>query len=238
MTENGNTTPAKSDQGFYYVKNWKKFQHYKRKSPPWVKLHRSILTSPDWIGWSDCSKLLAIVCIMIASQFNGKIPRNRDYIKRVGCLSRLPNLKPLIECGFLSETLDTCYNDTSDTLETLYQPDRPYVSASVSLSASSKLDSKEESKSKSKKEGSNFVFESGVIRLTEQHLKRWEASFSEINVRAELEPLAEWAAKQTNWFMAVAGALAKKNREAADRRQAIKVGIEAGVKKPSKYFSV
>jgi hypothetical protein len=239
MTDNGNITPKKPEQGFYYIKNWKKFQHYKRRDPPWVKLHRNILSSTDWVGWSDTSRSLAIVLMLIASQHEGQIPRDRNYIKRVGSLSKLPNLKPLIDCGFLVDSLAECYQDASKTLAPRKQLARAYVSASVSASSEmTKEESKEEISLTSKSGGSDFVFEAGVIRLTEKHLSQWQASFTDINVRAELEPLAEWAAKQQNWFMAVAGALAKKNREAIDRKRAITVGVQAGTAKPGRYFSV
>lgn len=60
-------------------------------------------------------------------------------------------------------------------------------------------------------------FEVGVIRLTKPDFDRWEAHFPNLSLRAELESLADWAAKQADWFHAVAGALAKRNRQAGER---------------------
>jgi len=31
------------------VKNWEKYQHYKDRNPPWIKLHFELLTSADWV---------------------------------------------------------------------------------------------------------------------------------------------------------------------------------------------
>lgn len=87
------------------VKNWEKFQHYKDRNPPWIKLHYEIMTSSDWVMLADASKLLAVVCMMIASRNNGQIPANPEYIKRVAYLDKAPNLTPLIECGFLINPL-------------------------------------------------------------------------------------------------------------------------------------
>jgi len=89
------------------IKNWHQFQHYKHRGPPWIKLHFQILTSPDWVMLDDASKLLAVVCMLIASKYNGEIPASCTpaYFKRVAYLDKLPNFKPLIECGFLIETL-------------------------------------------------------------------------------------------------------------------------------------
>ena len=47
---------------YYRVKNWERFQHYKDRNPPWIKLHYEIMTSADWVMLADASKLLMMVC--------------------------------------------------------------------------------------------------------------------------------------------------------------------------------
>lgn len=83
------------------VRNWEQFQHYKDRNPPWIKLHFALLASEDWVTLDDASKLLAVVCMLVASRNNGLVPNNPAYLKRVAYLDRLPKLKPLIDCGFL-----------------------------------------------------------------------------------------------------------------------------------------
>lgn len=83
------------------VRNWAEFQHYKDRNPPWIKLHFALLASEDWVTLDDASKLLAVVCMLVASRNNGMVPNNPAYLKRVAYLDRLPKLKPLIDCGFL-----------------------------------------------------------------------------------------------------------------------------------------
>lgn len=86
------------------VKNWRQFQHYKDRNPPWIKLHFSLLTSSDWVALDDCSRVLAIVCMLVASKNDGQIDGSEAglaYLQRVAYLNKKPNLKPLIECGFL-----------------------------------------------------------------------------------------------------------------------------------------
>lgn len=58
-----------------------------------------------------------------------------------------------------------------------------------------------------------YLFESGVIRLSERDFRKWEQSFSNLDLRAELIGLTQWAGHQKDWFFAVSGALAKRNRE-------------------------
>ena len=89
----------------FIVKNWTKFQHYKDRNPPWIKLHVEILASEDWVTLADASKLLAVVCMIIAAKNDGRVPNNPDYIKRVAYLDKVPNLTPLVQCGFLSNPL-------------------------------------------------------------------------------------------------------------------------------------
>jgi len=56
------------------IKNWTKFQHYKHRDPPWIKLHRGLLNDPEWFALSgDASKLLAN-CWLLASENNGELP--------------------------------------------------------------------------------------------------------------------------------------------------------------------
>ncbi|AYD02218.1 hypothetical protein [Neorhizobium sp. NCHU2750] len=87
------------------VRNWEQFQHYKDRNPPWIKLHFALLASEDWVSVDDASKLLAVVCMLVASRNNGFVPNNPAYLKRVAYLDATPNLEPLISCGFLENTL-------------------------------------------------------------------------------------------------------------------------------------
>lgn len=66
-----------------------------------------------------------------------------------------------------------------------------------------------------------YAFESGIIRLCEKDFSNWQASFSYLDLKAELIGLTQWAGEQgpDRWFFAVSGALAKRNREAKSGRQ-------------------
>lgn len=83
------------------IKNWERFQHYKERNPPWIKLHFDILASRDWVTFDDASRVLAVACMLIASRHDGYVPNDPAYIKRVAYLNKTPNLKPLIDIGFL-----------------------------------------------------------------------------------------------------------------------------------------
>ncbi len=75
----------------------------------------------------------------------------------------------------------------------------------------------EEGGRREKKEKKDLVyaFEAGVIRLNEKDFTSWKASFSYLDVPAELIGASKWAGEQgQNWFHAIKGLLAKRNREA------------------------
>lgn len=88
--------------------------------------------------------------------------------------------------------------------------------------------------------GSNYAFECGIIKLNQKNFDQWQAAFSELDLRSELTALAGWdKLTKAGWFVAVANALAKKNREAIAQKAAIRIGIENGMKPPTKrYFRV
>jgi uncharacterized protein YdaU (DUF1376 family) len=58
-----------------------------------------------------------------------------------------------------------------------------------------------------------FAFENGVIRLTAANLEQWRKAFPNLSLESELTGLAFWAQEQKSWFMAVQGALAKRQRQ-------------------------
>lgn len=108
----------------YLIKNWKKYQHYKDRNPPWIKLHWELLTSMDWVTLNDASRVLAVACMLVASRNEGRIRGDEaglKYLERVAHLNAKPNLKPLIDCGFLecaSGVLADCKQDARPETET------------------------------------------------------------------------------------------------------------------------
>lgn len=88
----------------YTIRNWREFQHYKDRNPPWIKLHYALLSSQDWVMLNDASRVLAVACMLLASRSDGQIDGSEAglaYLQRVAYLNKKPELKPLIDCGFL-----------------------------------------------------------------------------------------------------------------------------------------
>lgn len=93
------------------IKNWEKFQHYKNRTPPWIKLHRDLLRDYDFCCLQDASKLHLVLLWLLASQLDNKIPNDPPWIqKQLGLKSKV-NIKDLINQGFIyeaSEVLAEC----------------------------------------------------------------------------------------------------------------------------------
>lgn len=86
---------------FFRVRNWDKFQHYKNRNPPWIKLHTSLLEDYEFASLQDASKLLAICIWMLAARSDNKIPADPDWIRNKCNLKSKPDLAPLFDGGFI-----------------------------------------------------------------------------------------------------------------------------------------
>lgn len=95
--------------------NWSEYQHYSDRNPPWVKLHRTIITSEFWVNSSDASRVLAIACMTLASMHDNLIPLNLMYIKRVAYLNTDADFSELLSYG-LVEIIDKNPESASNVL--------------------------------------------------------------------------------------------------------------------------
>lgn len=93
----------------YRVRNWDKYQYsregIKFRNLPWIKIHRDLLTSKEWIKSNGCTKIVLLVILLIADNFG-------RFDSELECISTLvgPNYGPirvqvainfLLEMGFI-----------------------------------------------------------------------------------------------------------------------------------------
>lgn len=83
------------------VKNLEKYQHYKHRNPPWVKLHYAILDDPAFLALDEVQQCRYIKLIMLASRQMNCISTNSQYLAKVLRTGEHVDVTPLIDAGFL-----------------------------------------------------------------------------------------------------------------------------------------
>jgi hypothetical protein len=110
-------------------RNWAKFQHYKDRCPPWIKLHRDLLNDREFMCLPIASKALAPLLWLLASESkDGSFDASVDELVfrlRVSHSEVQQGLKPLIDKGFfvvasgvLAECLQVAIPETEREEET------------------------------------------------------------------------------------------------------------------------
>lgn len=99
------------DEAYLTIPNLKKWQHYKDRCPPWIKLHRDLLNDYKFSCLQDASKAHLLAIWLLASQMDNKIPNDSKWIERKINATQTVDLERLIADEFLhvwlhdSETL-------------------------------------------------------------------------------------------------------------------------------------
>ena len=86
---------------YLQVKDFAKHQHYKHRNPPWIKLHRSVLTDYDFARLHDASKAHLILLWLLASEMDNRIPADPDWLTNRLSLRTPIDLEALVSAGFL-----------------------------------------------------------------------------------------------------------------------------------------
>lgn len=91
-------------------KNWASFQHYKDRSPAWIKLHRNILDDYEYHCLPDASKALAPLLWLVASEYQDGVidasPTKLAFRLRIDEHKLEESIKCLIDNDFFVEVTD------------------------------------------------------------------------------------------------------------------------------------
>jgi hypothetical protein len=102
----------------YRIRNWEGFQHYTSRTPPWIKLHRSLLTNREWHALSGgAAKMLVELWLIASEDQNGVIHiSTEDLAWRMRRTSKEVHswVKELVAQRFI----ESCLQDASNTLAT------------------------------------------------------------------------------------------------------------------------
>src|SRR5262245_17198502 len=59
------------------IKHWRKFQHFKNRRPPWIKLYRDLLDDPEWHELDSAAATFLVALWLLASEDeeqDGRLP--------------------------------------------------------------------------------------------------------------------------------------------------------------------
>lgn len=111
----------------FSVKNYERFQHYKDRSPPWIKLYNELLDDYEFARLQDASKLHLILIWLLASRSDNVLPYDAGWIgKRINATSKV-DLDALRKAGFIlvNQTLQQAEQVASTPLAPCKQDARP-----------------------------------------------------------------------------------------------------------------
>lgn len=86
---------------YFRIRNWEKFQHYKRRNPPWIKLH--VLFLDDWAisNLTPRNQILLVRLWLIASRTENLLQDDQHWLKFHTKLKGVISLKPLEKALFI-----------------------------------------------------------------------------------------------------------------------------------------
>lgn len=107
------------------VTNWTRYQHYKNRTPPWIKLYNSLLDDHAFCSLPDASKAHFLCILLAASRHDNRIPLDSEWLGRFMHATQAVDLKILVSVGLLapctrsaSKTLATCKQSATPERET------------------------------------------------------------------------------------------------------------------------
>lgn len=95
--------PAK----FVRVRNWKRYQHYKERRPPWIKLHLELLENYELMECRASTRWLACGLLLLAARYENLIPCERNVIGKALNLNSQQvkvGLQDLLQIRFVERT--------------------------------------------------------------------------------------------------------------------------------------
>jgi hypothetical protein len=159
----------------YRIKAWAKFQHFKDRSPPWVKLYKDLLDDPDWHDLEPEYSKVLVMLWLIASEDetkNGTLPDTRKLAFRLRTTEAkvkqsLTKLSHWVECDDIA-VISERYRDDAPETETETETETYPVSHE------------------------KIVFDGSSFQNINGQLMVWKDAYPAIDVEAEIRRAAAW----------------------------------------------
>lgn len=86
--------------GWIVIPNWDKFQAYRDRNPPWIKLWTELNSRDDWLRLSCAQRGLLCTSWVEYARSKG-VARTEHILSLCGPGTRASQLQPLIDAGFI-----------------------------------------------------------------------------------------------------------------------------------------
>jgi len=86
---------------YFGIKNYERYQHYKHRNPPWIKLYYDLLDDDAFIALNIASRHHYMTLLLIAGRQNNRVLMDGSYLRKVMRLDAEPDLTMLFDYGFL-----------------------------------------------------------------------------------------------------------------------------------------
>lgn len=88
---------------YFSVKNFEQFQHYKDRSPPWIKFYNSVLDDYAFTRLPDAARFHLVAIWLLASRTDNRIPNDPEWVRQAIKANVSVDLCALFDAGFLVE---------------------------------------------------------------------------------------------------------------------------------------
>ena len=176
------------------IKNWAKFQHFKDRKPPWVKLYRDILDDVEWFELEPkLAKILVMLWLIASEEQNGELPDSKKLAFRLRLTEKEINTA-IIGLSHWLEQSDI------DAISLRYQDDLPETETETETKRET------EKKERATRLQDNWQPSDDMIKfcVTERPDLNWQAvanGFRDywISVAGAKGRKADWQATWRNW---------------------------------------
>jgi hypothetical protein len=86
---------------FFRIRNFERFQHYKDRNPPWIRLYGALWRDRAFFRLPDATKAHLIGLFALAARLDNRIPDDPEWLAHELCASEAIDLEALIASGFL-----------------------------------------------------------------------------------------------------------------------------------------
>lgn len=112
---------------FLAVKGFDRFQHYRDRNPPWIKLHATLLTDLAFLEMPEAAQAQLVKLWVLASQMGHPLPNKPKLLAgKIGTTGKF-YLAAIIAAGFLIPCNEFASTDASGALAESEQTARPSV---------------------------------------------------------------------------------------------------------------